>query len=117
MTIFHAAAEASGIDGAHPRSAPSRKRARQRGNAILEGALIFLPMLAFFLGIVDVSFAIFIQSTLTTAAREGTRWAITYSSTYNGVSCAASQATCTTTVVQNNAVGLPNGLSATYITV
>lgn len=95
----------------------SRKRAKQRGNAILEGALIFLPMLAFFLGIVDVSLAVFIQSTLTTATREGARFAITYGSSYNGNSCATSQAACIAQVVQYNAVGLPSGLASSYITV
>jgi Flp pilus assembly protein TadG len=93
------------------------KRVRQRGNAILEGALIFLPMLAFFFGIVDVSLGIFVQSTLTTATREGTRFAITYSSTYNGTSCVASQSTCIDDVVQYNAIGLPAGLNTSYITV
>jgi Flp pilus assembly protein TadG len=93
------------------------KRARQRGNAILEGALIFLPMLAFFFGIIDVSLGIFVQSTLTTATREGTRFAITYGSSFNGNSCASSQSSCVDQVVQYNAVGLPSGLAATYITV
>jgi Flp pilus assembly protein TadG len=93
------------------------KRAKQRGNAILEGALIFLPMMAFFLGIVDVSLAIFIQSTLTTATREGTRFAITYGSSFNGNSCASSQSTCVDKVLQYNAVGLPSGLADSYITV
>jgi Flp pilus assembly protein TadG len=94
-----------------------RRRARQGGNAILEGALIFLPMLAFFLGIVDVCFGIFIQSTLTTSVREGTRFAITYSPSYNGTSCSASEATCIDQVVQYNAIGLPTGLAGSYITV
>ena len=93
------------------------KRTSQRGNAILEGALIFLPMLAFFFGIVDVSLGIFVQSTLTTATREGTRFAITYSSTFNGNSCVGSQSTCIDDVVQYNAVGLPGGLNSSYITV
>ncbi len=95
----------------------TRKRTRQRGNAILEGALIFLPMLAFFFGIVDVSLGIFVQSTLTTATREGTRFAITYGSSFNGNSCAGSQSSCVDQVVQYNAVGLPSGLAASYITV
>jgi hypothetical protein len=90
---------------------------RERGNAILEGALIFVPMLAIFLGIVDVSFAVFIQSTLTSATREGARFAVTYRSTYNGNSCASSQATCVAQVVKDNAIGLPQGLASTYITV
>jgi hypothetical protein len=93
------------------------KRATQRGNAILEGALIFLPMMAFFMGIVDVSLAIFIQSTLTTATREGTRFAITYGSSFNGNLCAASLSTCIDDVVQYNAVGLPSVLTNSYITV
>ena len=89
-----------------------RRRAKQRGNAILEGALIFLPMLAMFLGIVDVSFAIYIQSTLSSAVRAGSRYAITFNS-----SCTGSQAACVAQVVQNSAVGLPAGLASSYITV
>jgi Flp pilus assembly protein TadG len=94
-----------------------QKRHRQRGNAILEGALIFLPMMALLLGIVDVSLAVYIQSTLTSATREGARFAITYGSSYNGNSCASSQASCIAEVVQNNAIGLPAGLNTSYITV
>lgn len=74
-------------------------------------------MLVIFLGIVDVSFAVFIQSTLTSATREGTRFAITYGSSYNGSSCASSQATCIAQVVQNNAIGLPKALTSAYVTV
>src|SRR5260370_32802858 len=79
----------------------------ERGNAILEAALIFLPMMAIFLGIVDVSLAVFIQSTLTSATRDGARFAITYRPTYNGNSCSISHAACIAQVVQNNAIGLP----------
>jgi Flp pilus assembly protein TadG len=99
----------------YPRSA--RRSASQSGNAMLEAALIFLPMMAMFLGIVDVSLAVYIQSTLTSSAREGTRFAITYQSSYNGNSCASSQATCIESVVQNYAVGVPGGLASSYITV
>jgi hypothetical protein len=74
-------------------------------------------MMALFLGLVDVSLAIFIQSTLTTSVREGTRLAITYPATYSGNSCAASQATCVVAAVQYNAIGLPAGLNTSYITV
>jgi len=93
-----------------------RRSARQSGNAMLEAALIFLPMMAMFLGIVDVSLAVYIQSTLTSATREGTRWAITFQASYNGTSC-TSQATCISQVVQNYAVGVPGGLSSSLITV
>jgi len=98
----------------HPRS--PRRLARQSGNAMLEAALIFLPMMAMFLGIVDVSLAVYIQSTLTSATREGTRWAITFQTSYNGTAC-TSEATCITQVVQNYAVGVPGGLPSSSITV
>jgi hypothetical protein len=109
---------ATGLASTEPcRDKSARKRARQRGNTILESALIFLPLMAFCFGIVDVSLAIFIQSTLTTASREGTRLAITFPSSYNGTSCAGSQSTCIAQAVQYNAVGLPSGLASSYITV
>jgi len=73
--------------------------------------------MAIFFGIMDVSLAVFIQSTLTNAARSGTRWAITYQSSYNGNSCASSQATCITSVVQDNAFGFLSGTKSSYITV
>lgn len=74
-------------------------------------------MMAIFLGIVDISLAVFIQSTLTTATREATRFAITYQTSYNGNSCTASQATCMLQVAQNNSVGLPASLDTSYVTV
>jgi Flp pilus assembly protein TadG len=89
----------------------------ERGNAMLESALIFLPMIAMFLGIVDVSLAVYIQSTLTSATREGVRFAVTFQPSYNGTSCVTSQASCIAQVVQNYAVGLPAGLDSSYITV
>jgi len=95
----------------------SAAKAGERGNAMLESALIFLPMIAMFLGIVDVSLAVFIQSTLTSATREGVRFAVTFQPTYNGTSCVTSQASCIAQVVQNYAVGLPAGLDPSYITV
>jgi len=94
-----------------------RQRSGQRGNTILEAALIFLPMMAMFFGIVDISLGVWIQSTLTTATREGARFAVTFSSTYNGSSCAASQATCITQVVEDNASGFLSGSKSSYITV
>jgi Flp pilus assembly protein TadG len=98
---------------------PNRRdrRASQGGAAVLEGALIFLPMVAFLLGIIDVSWAVFIQSTLTTSTREGARFAITYGPSYNGTSCSTSLSACVVQVVQGNAIGLPAGLNTSYITV
>jgi hypothetical protein len=94
----------------------SRRLASQGGNAILEAPLVLMPMLALFLGLIDISFAISIQSTLTSAAREGTRFAVTYGSSFNGNSCAASQAACVAQVVQlASPVGRPAAFSS-YIT-
>jgi len=106
----------AGTDGFNVRLGPSRRCPKESGNAILEGALIFLPMLALFLGLIDVSFAIFIQSTLTSATRAAARAAITFPTTVNGSSCSASQAACISADVQANAVGVPN-LTGSYITV
>jgi Flp pilus assembly protein TadG len=74
-------------------------------------------MIAMFFGIIDVSLAVFIQSTLSQATREAVRWAITYQTTDPyGNSCSSSQATCTANVVMNSAIGVP-GLTTSYITV
>jgi Flp pilus assembly protein TadG len=96
--------------------AVSPKRRTQRGHQMLESALCFLPMMAMFFGIVDVCFAVSIQSLFSQAARAGSRWAITYQSTYNGVTC-ASQAVCIAQVVQDNSVGFLSGTPSSYITV
>jgi Flp pilus assembly protein TadG len=92
-------------------------RSRERGNTILEAAFIFIPMLAMFFGIIDVSLVIFLQSTFAQATREGARFAVTYSSTYNGASCSSSQAGCMAQVSQAYAVGFLSGTKANYITI
>ena len=89
----------------------------RRGNAMVEMALIFLPMLVMFFGILDVSMVVFLQNTLMHATREGARFAMTFSASYNGNSCAASQAACIAQVVETNAFGFLNGAKANYITV
>ncbi|MGH9627541.1 MAG: TadE/TadG family type IV pilus assembly protein [Bryobacteraceae bacterium] len=55
----------------------SVRRAGQKGSAIVEAALIFLPFFALILAIIDFSVAIFIKNTLYLATREGCRYAIT----------------------------------------
>jgi Flp pilus assembly protein TadG len=94
--------------------AVSTRRKRQSGNAMLESALCFLPMMAMFFGVIDVCFALSIQSLFAEATRAGARWAITYSSTYDGASC-SSQATCIAQVVQDNAVGFLAGTKLNYV--
>lgn len=61
---------------ARKKCSSSRKRT-QGGSAIVEAALIFLPMMALFFAMVDFPIAIFIQNTIRAAVREGVRFAIT----------------------------------------
>ncbi len=68
-------------------------------------------------GILDVSLAVFMQSTFSNATRAGARWAVTFSSTYNGSSCTSSQAACVAQVVQDNAAGFLGGSKSQYIAV
>jgi Flp pilus assembly protein TadG len=87
----------------------ARRKKKQRGDAILEWALCLLPMMAMFFGIIDVCYAVSIQSLFSQAVRAGSRFAVTYSSTYNGNPCTTSQAACIAQVVQDNSVGFLAG--------
>jgi Flp pilus assembly protein TadG len=53
-------------------------RRRERGNAFLEAAFIFVPLLAILLAICDFGFAIFLRANMQNAVREGVRYAVTY---------------------------------------
>lgn len=50
----------------------------RRGNALVEAAFVFLPLLALLLGIADFGFASFLRSTIQHAVREGTRYGVTF---------------------------------------
>jgi Flp pilus assembly protein TadG len=89
--------------------AVSARRRTQRGNTVLDSALCFLPMMAMFFGIIDVCYAVSIQSLFSQAVRAGSRFAVTYSANYGATSCASSQAACVAKVVQDNAVGFLAG--------
>jgi Flp pilus assembly protein TadG len=84
---------------------------------MIETAMVFIPMLVMFFGIFDVSMVVFLQNTLQHAAQQGTRFAITFNSTYGGNSCAASQAVCIAQVVQDNAFGFLSGSNLNLVTV
>lgn len=60
------------------------RKPRQKGHIAAEMALGFLPLFALFLGIVEFSFSMFIQSTFQNATRDAVRVGITYNMTYNG---------------------------------
>jgi len=64
------------VSGIRPIS-PRRKRV-QRGNQLVEVALIFLPLCALLFGLFDFSVAIFMRATMQNAVREGVRYAVTY---------------------------------------
>jgi Flp pilus assembly protein TadG len=84
---------------------------------MVEVALTLIPTIVMFFGIIDVSLVVYLQSTLTHATREGARFGVTFSSTYGANSCATSQASCITQVVQTNAIGFLSGTRANLITV
>ena len=89
----------------------NQRRARaQRGNTIVELALILTPMMALSLAIVELSFPIFKKSTFTSAAREGCRFGITYQTKYNGTTY-STQTDAIKAVVQANAMSFLNGAS------
>jgi Flp pilus assembly protein TadG len=60
-------------------------KTRQRGHVAAEMALGFLPLFALFIGVVEFSFSMFIQSAFQNATRDAARVGITYNMTYNGV--------------------------------
>ena len=54
------------------------RRSKQRGHAMLEGALVVIPFFAFFLGIIDFGLAIFVRNLFQHAVREAVRSGVTY---------------------------------------
>jgi len=56
----------------------ARRKRTSGGNALLEWMLVLLPTFALITAFFDVSFALFSWSTITNAAREGCRYAITF---------------------------------------
>ena len=58
-----------------------QRRRRQRGNQLVEVSLIFLPLMALLLALIDFSLALFLRATMQNAVREGVRYAVTYQTT------------------------------------
>jgi len=79
------------------------RRARQRGNAMLEGALALPPLLMLLFATIDFSIAILVKNTVQSAVREGVRYAVT-GQTVGGLGQDAS----IRTVVENNSLGFLN---------
>lgn len=76
-----------------------RRSKRQGGSAILEGALVILPLMAIGFAMLDYPLAIFIQNTLRNAVREGVRFAITQQTGAGGQDAAIKA------VVKTNSMG------------
>ena len=76
---------------------PSRKSPtnRERGTALVEFALVLIPLLAMVMLVLDVAWAIFAQATIQEAVREGVRVGVT--ATASG-SCSSVTCTVQTTV-------------------
>jgi Flp pilus assembly protein TadG len=60
-----------------PHRRVSRRYRTQSGSAILEGALVLLPLMAMFFAMMDYPLGIFVQNSLREGVREGVRFAIT----------------------------------------
>jgi Flp pilus assembly protein TadG len=86
----------------NPEQGVRRRRKTQGGSALLEGALIILPLMALGFALLDYPLAIFIQNTLRNAVREGVRYAITQQTGGGGQDAAI------TSVVEANSMGFLN---------
>jgi len=87
---------------------PVRHRSRtQSGSAVLEGALVILPLMAIGFALLDYPLAIFIQNTLRNAVREGVRFAITQQTGAGGQDAAIKAA------VEYNSMGFLNDADLT----
>jgi len=83
---------------------PVERRARQRGSAILEGALALGPLFMILFATIDFSMAILMKNTVQSAVREGVRYAVT-GQVMNGMG----QDDSIKTTVQNNSLGFLAG--------
>ena len=78
-------------------------RERQSGNAMIESAMILLPLMALIFAFIDHGVAIFLQNTFQHAVREGVRYAVTYQ-----VMPGMGQDASIKSVVRQNAMGFLN---------
>jgi len=82
------------------------RRKPQRGEAMLELSLVFVPLFAMVAGIADVSMNVFVKCSLQSAVREGVRYAVTYR-----VMDGLCQDASIKKVVQNNTLGMLSSAS------
>jgi len=84
---------------------PAKRKKHQRGSQTIEGGLVCLILFALILLVLDLSLSIFIKATLTAAARDGVRFAVTGQLLPGDAYLNDS----VTKVVQNSAIGFLNG--------
>jgi len=85
-----------------------RRNRRRRGNAIVEVAIIWMPLVLLVFGILDVTLVVFIRGMLQNATREAVRFAITYNNSYNGQTC-TTHTGCIEIAVRDNSFGFLSG--------
>ncbi len=89
------------------------RRRQQRGSAVVETALVAIPMIFMFLGTVELGRCMWTFHTLSSATKAGARYAIVH-----GESCVSSSAACSSTiasvagVIRRSGIGL-NGANLT----
>ncbi len=95
-----------------PRRVAGARRAahRDEGQSLVEFALILPVLLLLVLGLFDVARAVWQENTLAFAAREATRYAIVHGSASSSpiASCSNCSNSTLLSVVQQNAIGVPN---------
>jgi Flp pilus assembly protein TadG len=83
-----------------------RRHRGRKGSELVEFTFCFLPLLMMVFLLMDVSWAIFVKSSLQYAVRQGVRYGVTVTGTQAGGS---DLTTLVKTMVQNNSLGLLSG--------
>lgn len=86
-----------------------RRRNRQRGSGLLEGALCFSSFLFITFGVMEFAMAVYAYNFCNYAAEDAVRWASTRGANYPSPAAAAD----VQSYVAHEAVGLPNTLTVT----
>ncbi len=87
--------------------APVRRGKRESGNAMIEGSLYLLPLMALIFGILDFSMALFITGAFQAAARDAAIFTTTYNLMYNGTTY-SSQTAAAKAIVYGETFGFIN---------
>ena len=92
------------------------RKKRQTGNAFVEFALTVLPYFALVFGCLDLGMVVLLDNMLQGAVREGSRFAITYGTTFNGQTF-SNQTDAIKAAAQSVSLGFLTGTNANYLQV